>query len=71
MTLPCNVPLLVLEDLFLHLIEHCGNGRVHVGGNFFGMIEVAPRSYIDFRNMALVLFNGQDEMHFENFNNPS
>ena len=71
MTLPCNVSLLVLEDLFLHLIEHCGNGRVHIRGNFFGMIEVAPRSYIDFRNMALVLFNGQDEMHFENFNNRS
>ena len=71
-TLPCNVSLLVLEDLFLHLIEHCGNGRVHIRGNFFGMIEVVPRSYIDFRNMPLVLFNSQDEMRFQNFvNNPS
>jgi len=36
------------------------------------MIEVVPGSYIDFRNMPLVLFNSQDEMRFQNFvNNPS
>jgi hypothetical protein len=62
MPLARDFALLIAEDLFFAFVDDGGNGGVHVGGNFLDMIEVTACLDIQFGAVALMFFDGQDEV---------
>src|SRR5262249_20571041 len=57
----------VPENLLLNLVEDSGDGRIHVHGNFLAMIEITTCFDVHFRDVTLMLFNREDEMHLHDF----
>jgi hypothetical protein len=58
----CNFLFLGTEDLLLDLVEHSGDGGVHIAGFFCAMVKFVAGLDVDFRNVPLMLFYREDKV---------